>query len=152
MKKYWALTVAIASALASCSGEQSHWDGEVSRMCKQDGGVTILEQVRISQDEFNRMPKVGGYTSIPSRAALKSTDKVFWDESIKVLHAANPRVWRSEHLIKRRNDEKVVARVVTYSRVGGDAPSPAHSSQFVCPVMSEVFAQREKIFIVEGGH
>src|SRR5688572_27544698 len=142
-------SVLVASALAGCMGwapgRQANWDARVKEMCEKDGGVAIYERVPISKVQFEKMGKVGGHVSIPPRESAKADDPLFWDESVTLFRDANPRVWRSEHAIKRRTDEKVVARVVRYSRVGGDIPSPAHQSHLGCPDEKEVFAQREKV-------
>ncbi len=144
----------IAMALVSCVGYvpglQAYWDVKVKEMCDKDGGVAVYERVPISKIQFERMNKVGGHVSIPPRSSAKFDDILFWDELVTNLRDADPRVWRSEQLVKRTADEKIVARVVRYSRVGGDLPSPAHPSHFGCPEEREIFAKREGVYAVEG--
>lgn len=144
------LTVLFAGCMGYVPGRQSYWDAQVKEMCEKDGGVTVYERVPTSVEQFEKMRKVGGYASIPPRSSAKSDDILYWDESVTVLRDANPKVWRSEQLIRRRTDEKVVARVVRYSRIGGDIPSPAHTSHFGCPDEREIFSQRERVFVTEG--
>lgn len=139
----------VAGCMGYVPGRQTYWDAKVKEMCEKDGGVTIVEPVAVSRNELDRMSKVGGYASIPPRASAKAHDVLFWDESVTVYRDANPHVWRSEQIVRRRTDEKVVARVIRYSRVGGDIPSPAHSSSFGCPDEREILAKRERIFVTQ---
>ena len=154
MKKIWILSLWLSIALAGCMGyvpgRQSYWDAQVREMCERDGGVQIIERVLVSKDQLNEMKKIGPYISIPSRLNVTDQDILFWDEAITIFYEANPKVWRSEQLVTRRDDGKVVARVVRYSRVGGDIPSHAHSSHFGCPEEKEILFQREKVFLLMG--
>jgi len=146
--------VSLTAALAGCAGyvpgRQAYWDAQVREMCERDGGVMIYTQIEVSEAQAVALPKIGPYFSISPRTTAKSNALAFWDESVTILHDANPRVWRSEQVIRRRGDEKIIARVIRYIRVGGDIPSPAHSSSFTCPDEAGLLAQREKVFVVQG--
>ena len=148
-----ALVIAVLGGLAALGyvpGRQSYWDAQVREMCEKDGGVQIFEQIAISSEQATALQKVGSHFSIPPRATAKPDAPAYWDELVTIFQDANPRVWRSEQVIRRRGDEKVVARVVRYIRVGGDIPSPAHSSSFSCPDEAGVLAKRENIFSIKG--
>jgi hypothetical protein len=139
--------------LCNCAGytpgAKSHWDQQVREMCAKDGGVTIYERVSISRAQLEKLPKAGVYAAIPARANATPEDLVFWDDSSSTIHDANLRVWRSEQVVKRKSDEKIVARIVRYSRVGGDVPTAlAHSSSFACPEEEQIFAQQARILTV----
>jgi hypothetical protein len=130
-------------------GAKSYWDQRVNDMCAKDGGVTIYERIPIPKAQFEKLPRVGGHAAIPPRTDAKADDLVFWDEFSTDIRDANPRVWRSEQIVRRRSDEKIVARIVRYSRVGGDMPTGlAHSSSLGCPEEEQIFAQQEKIFAI----
>lgn len=146
----WLLSGMLVGCMGYVPGQQSYWDAQVRAMCEKDGGVKIFERITVSATQATTLPKVGPYFSISPRATAKSDAPAYWDESVKILHDANPRVWRSEQVIRRYGDEKIVARVVRYIRVGGDIPSPAHSSSFTCPDEVDVLAQREKVFVIQG--
>lgn len=139
--------VSLLFGCAAMPGGQAYWDAKVRQMCEQDGGVKIFERVPISPAELQRMGKVGDYASIPPRFASKPTDVLFWDETITVVREANPRVSRSEQLVKRKSDEKIVAQVIRYSRVGGDVMPIGHPSHFGCPDEGEILAARQKVFM-----
>ena len=145
------LAVMLLTACAGYTpGSKSYWDQQVKDMCAKDGGVTIYGRISVSADQFAKFGKVGAYVSIPPKASIKADDLAFWDQSTTVIRESNPRVSRYEQVIRRRLDEKVVARVVRYSRVGGDLPTGiAHESSFSCPEEEQILAQREKIFRVE---
>jgi hypothetical protein len=149
-----ALPLLIAGALVTaCAGyvpgRQSYWDEKIREMCANDGGVLIYRKMPISKADFDRLGRVGAHVAIPPRPLSRTTDLVVADESTTVLRDANPRVWRSEQLVKRTSDGAVLAKVVRYSRVGGDIPSPSHSSHFGCPDEKAVLAAQQAIFLVK---
>lgn len=144
------LFTVLAGCMGYVPGQQSYWDAQVKEMCEKDGGVTIHEQVNISMEQASGLQKVGPYFSIPPRATAKSNAPAYWDETVTILRDSNPRVWRSEQVVRRHDDEKIVARVVRYIRVGGDIPSIAHPSSFSCPDEADLLAKRENIFSVKG--
>lgn len=143
-------TITLIGCMGYVPGQQSYWDAQVREMCARDGGVQIFEKIAISSEQAAALQKVGSYLSIPPRATAKPDAPAYWDESVTIFHDANPRVWRSEQVVRRRGDEKISARVIRYIRVGGDIPSPAHSSSFSCPDEAGVLAKRETIFSIKG--
>ena len=131
-------------------GQQSYWDARVREMCEKDGGVKIREVIGVSVEQASKLPRVGPYISISPRKTAKPYALAFWDESVTVFHDSNPRVWRSDQVIRRSSDEKVIATVVRYIRVGGDIPSLSHPSNLTCPDENDLLAQREKVFVITG--
>lgn len=148
------ITLLMTAILSGCAGyvpgRQSYWDAQVREMCAKDGGVTVYRQIKLSEAQATALPKIGAYYSIPPRNTAKSDAFAFWDETVTILNEANPRVWRSEQIIRQRADEEIVARVIRYIRVGGDIPSIAHASSINCPDEIHLLAQREKIFLIQG--
>ena len=62
------------------------------------------------------------------------------------IREANPEVVRTEELVKRRSDGKLLARSVSYSRRGGDFPTGlAHDSLFSCPQQAQLSKQIFKL-------
>ena len=56
-------------------------------------------------------------------------------------------MFRYEEEIIRRSDRRVVGRMVTYGRGGGDFPfTGSAASTFECPGVPERYAEIEKIF------
>lgn len=139
------LTMLFTAALAGCAGyvpgRQSYWDAQVREMCDKDGGVHILERVRITKDEMNFLNRSEGKFTILVKElahpkspvyAVRAHGKIFASEG-------NATIGRTEWSIIRRSDEKIVANLILYSRTGGDFPKFIHQSTFFCP-SSEVIA------------
>jgi len=147
------LSVAFTLVLTGCAGyvpgRQAYWDGRVSDLCEKDGGVLILSKVKISRKKFEELGRVGGYVSVPPRNLMRDEDVLYTERSETVVRAWNPRVIRVEQTVRRRDSHRVVARIVRYSRVGGDIPSPAHPSSFSCPDDLQIAADIETLYAVE---
>jgi hypothetical protein len=65
-----------------------------------------------------------------------------------LLNERSPEVRRTELIAVRRSDQKVVARWVEFSRVGGDPPTGlTHESSFHCPDPLQVIAELQPLFL-----
>jgi len=137
-------------ALGFFEGRKLYWDYRAREMCEKDGGVKIFDQVRLKKSDIDILGRIDGKISVPSKDLASAKSAVFSVDQVFILNESYPKVWRQVTEIIRRSDERVVARSITYSRVGGDFPSPAHSSSFACPDASEIVSERERLFIIEG--
>ena len=145
-----AIIVLLALAVGSFEGHKAYWDSRVREMCEKDGGVAVYEKTRISLEQFNRSPKVIGYIGIESIESAKPEDVVFSIDSETVLRDWNPRVTRFERVVKRRMDGKVVGKIVSYSRIGGDFPTGiVHESSFTCTEYKKIYQDESQFFVVE---
>ena len=132
-------------------GRKAYWDAQVREMCAKDGGVKIFEQLRVSPMDITFLGRLDGKISVPSKESASSNAPAYSEFKIKDIREGSPRVWRSESTIRRRKDQVIVAQWVTYTRAGGDFPSPAHDSSFTCPDLKTITNDLQKLFIVEGG-
>ncbi len=142
--------------LAFLFGEfnKSYWDYKVKKMCLEDGGVTVYETVFLSEAEF----KTAGGSSygqlvVPTREVARDRNiyPFYSERSGSELRSGSPRVYRSESKIFRKSDEKVLGRLTTYGRYGGDFPFSFNPSSFGCGNIEGFRLDIEKqIFIVEG--
>lgn len=130
-------------------GRQSYWDAKLRDMCKADAGTTVYEQVMLSAEEYRRLHGYAGVIRTPNEAAAPATYPFVSRFTESVLNKDNPRVVRREIFYVRRSDAKVLAKTITYSRVGGDIPSYAHPSIFSCPEPEERMAALRTVFEVE---
>lgn len=153
-----ALTPAIASLLCTvlvgCAsyvpGRQSFWDQQVAEMCKKDGGVHIVERVRISRTDIQYLGGTEEKIAIPSKSSAHPNAPVYSELHITYLRQGNPQVSRAESVVMRRADGAVVARWINYSRRGGDVPSPSHDSVFSCPDLDRIRSDLRQLFIIKG--
>jgi Ca2+-binding RTX toxin-like protein len=160
-KTFWraSAAIALAAALAGCAGwvpgRQSYWDAKVKEMCEKDGGVKVFERVRISKAEIDRrvLPMTAdGRLGFAVKDLAKPDAPVYASEHITYLRKeGNPLVWRTEYVISRRSDQRIVARWVNYTRAGGDFPSPAHDSSFICPDLNQMTSDlHQQLFVIDG--
>ncbi|HYA19065.1 MAG TPA: hypothetical protein VEG25_00230 [Burkholderiales bacterium] len=144
------VTVLLILAFGFYEGRKAYWDSKVKEMCEKDGGVRIIEKVRISQADIDLLGRVGGKIGVPIKELAKPNAPVYAELKITDLREWNPRVSRSEAVIRRRVDKTVVARWVIYARSGGDFPSPSHGTSFSCPDLKAITSDLQPLFIVEG--
>jgi len=116
-------------------------------MCEEDGGVTVYEKVTLTQQEYEKYGGIKGSISLSSKELRKVENPYFTENTTKIIRKSKPKVYRSEYLVKRRDDERILARYVDYSRVGGDFFA-LHPSSFGCP--NHNFSLSKQIFIIEG--
>ena len=131
-------------------GRQTYWDAKVREMCKADGGVRILERVRISEAEVRLLGQADGRIGIPVKELAPPDAPVYAVLNRALLeHVGNLGVGRTESTIIRRADGAVVARWVAYSRTGGDVPTGlAHESTYWCPELKTIASDLQQLFIV----
>ncbi len=146
------LVITLSGCMGYVPGQQSYWDAQVREMCAKDGGVKIIEKLRLSKEDVNLLGSVDGNIRIPSKKSAHPNAPAYSELNITyVRNEGNPSVWRAESLIKRRLDQVVIARWVTYTRSGGDIPTGlVHDSSFTCPDLKKITSDLQLLFIVEG--
>lgn len=141
----------LSMALTSCSGympgQQSYWDVQVKNMCQKDGGNTVFETVDLSEEEYKHLGGMQGGLPVP-HVSKDPAYPYFFEMFDSTIRNANPTVVRTEMLIRRRSDGKLLGRSVRYTRRGGDLPTGIVSdSSFSCPENNQLISQ---IFRVKG--
>ncbi|HYA19068.1 MAG TPA: hypothetical protein VEG25_00245 [Burkholderiales bacterium] len=143
--------VLLILAFGFYEGRKAYWDSKVREMCEKDGGVRVYEKIPVSDEQYNKLPKVNGSPAIVSEANSKPTEPAFAVDSEIVLREWEPRVTRWESLVKRRSDGKIIGQMVSYYRVGGDFPlSFGHPTSFVCPERMQFYADEAEFFVIQG--
>jgi hypothetical protein len=125
------VTVALAtSLLASCGSiQRTYWDARIDEMCQKDGGVTVYERVTITTEEFKSLGGAGRTVRVLRREVAPPNAPYVADNTTAWLNR-DPDVFRSETLIVRTSDGKVLSRQVNYVRVRLEFGQP-HSCQDV---------------------
>jgi hypothetical protein len=99
------------------SGCSPDWDAKVKELCQRDGGVTVFERVRLSKDEARHITGPAGGLVVPGKDAA-TAGRLYVSETTRIgLNDGNPAVFRSETVIVRTSDGKVLSRLVNYGRV-----------------------------------
>jgi hypothetical protein len=144
------LLIDITACAGYFPGERAHWDAKVKELCEQDGGVTVFEIVEISHGEYARLGGSRGVVPVPDETRAQAAP--YFARTVVQEVNANPRVLRRETRIVRTADQKVLGKVVSYSRIGGDVPTGiGHHSSFSCRDIPGFRADVERqIFVVKG--
>lgn len=125
--------LAVAGCMGYAPGEKIYWDSRVSEMCQKDGGTKVFEVVEISKSEYLANLNKLGHFNIPLDTPAAHNALIVHRFTRTDIREGNPSVSRYELAVIRRSDQKLLGTQITYSRVGGDIPSPAHPSSFTCP-------------------
>jgi hypothetical protein len=142
----------LVTGIGGCEARKAYYDWQVRQMCAKSGGVTIYERVRITAEQASRLGTVAGHFGVPSESSANADVPAFSRLQSVTLHCCDPTLMRHDEEIVRRQDGRVVARTVRFSRSGGDFPFTAsHPSSFGCPEnLPQFYEQRSKVFQVEG--
>jgi len=143
------LVLLLLTALGFFEGRKAYWDYRVKEMCEKDGGIFVVEQARLSAEDYRRLGGEGGEIPIPERRSAQTKAEYVSDTERRVIREGNPYVWRTEATIRDVRNNKTLARYVNYSRSGGDFPTFAHPSSFSCDQGQGSISR--KIFFIEGG-
>jgi hypothetical protein len=121
----------------------------LKELCKRDGGVRVFKHVYLSKAEIDLLGRVDGKIAVPAKRLAHRESPVFAENRITHIRASNPAVWRSEWTVVRREDEVIVARWISYVRVGGDPPTYVHPSTFTCPNPTKITSDLQDLFVIE---
>jgi hypothetical protein len=106
----------------------------------------------LSSEEYKKYIDSAGNIIIPSEnSSLSNKYPYVWKNEDTYIKKLNPKVRRSEYITYSKNNKKILAKWVTYSRGGGDFPNGISApSNFDC---EDVFGVKpsieKKIFTVK---
>jgi hypothetical protein len=122
-----ASTIAALASLIGCVGYDlsgyPKWDAKIKELCERDGGVTVYERITLSSTE-DTVRDDGSSVMVPRRQSAVANAPYVSEEKIVWLSESKPRVYRSETSIIRVRDGKILSKLVSYGRVGGDFVRP----------------------------
>jgi len=141
------LLLTLVSACASGPGK-AELDAEVRRLCAIDGGVKVYETVRLPAERFDNY----GQIHVPQKQGAKPVDEYFYEWKVTYLKFGMPDdgipdLARSQFLLYRIGDNKLLGKSVSYIRRGGDFPGPWHPSSFSCPSNADFIDLKKQVFI-----
>jgi hypothetical protein len=131
-----AIFIVIASRFFYVEYKRNYWDDRIKEFCKKDGGVKVIEETFVSLSEYQSLKGSSGEISIRLEQSSNPNFRFFLNLKETSLHKGNPEVLKVEQRLVRRRDEKVIAVLTSYSRVGGDAVFADNPSSFSCPANS----------------
>jgi hypothetical protein len=142
-RSFYAPVVAALIGLTACAGyvpgAKSYWDQQVEGLCKADGGITVYEEVHLTQQEYKALGGNDWGLAIPGQQFAAPGYPYIREELHTIINASNPEVGRGESIIRRRSDGKILGRSVQYWRRGGDLPTGlAHGSHYICPQYAQL--------------
>jgi hypothetical protein len=139
--------LSLAYLLSGCSPTHADWDAKVKELCQKEGGVTVYERVRLSKEEARQITGPAGGLVVPRKESAAATSPYISENKRTTLNDGNPAVFRSETIIVRTSDGKVLSRLIHYARVkrGGV------DSGYTCRDLGIAVDLEQKTFEVVGG-
>jgi hypothetical protein len=145
----WSGAILLVGCMGYVPGEKAYWDSHIKDLCDKEGHVRIIERVLLSKSELQQMSRSDGKLVLRIRTTKPIDEPVYAQvANASLLNERSPEVRRTELIAVRRSDQKVVARWVEFSRVGGDPPTGlTHESSFHCPDPLQVIAELQPLFL-----
>lgn len=111
----------------------AYWDSRVRNMCLKDGGVTVYERVQLTLEEYRRFGGIEGRIVVPNENSSVADQYEYLNRSVTtVIESQDVLVRRFETEFYRISNGKVLAKIVLYSRSGGDAVALGPETSFGC--------------------
>ena len=151
--------VALAAMFVGCaSSMKSEVDAEVKRLCAIDGGIQIFETVDTAAESFDSWGGLTFYRPSQGENALGPEyifkwEKHYFHEGQPALDPSEISMRRDLVQIIRKGDGRLLGRLVTYHRAGGDPAGPWMPSSYRCPegiesseaeLLRQVFVRKQK--------
>lgn len=153
MKLTLIVAAVLLAALAGCStSAQRRIDARLEALCAEDGGVTIYETVSLPPASFKESGLVNFYGSGRGEYML-GEQFIYKDKHLYLLTGAtaegnrNATLTRYEIQVLRRSDGKLLAKSVSYLRVGGDFDHPGQPSWKSCSLEPPEISMLKKLFV-----
>jgi hypothetical protein len=108
--------LALACLLTGCSPTTADWDAKVKELCQKDGGVIVYERVQISKEEARHVTGPAGGLVVAREDAANASNPYVSRNMRTTLNDGNPTVFKSETVIVRTKDGKVLSRLTYYGR------------------------------------
>lgn len=138
-------------AVGFFEGRKAYWDYRVQEMCVKDGGTRIHEHellTRLEAQENGLL--IGDMLVIPPRPEPLLNNGYYIDYESVYLRTGAPSVFRSRSTVVRARDRKVLAEMISYSRVGGDFPTFARPSAMSCSEANTAITQFRTTIRIKG--
>lgn len=129
--------VLLALVFAFYEGRKAYWDYRVGQMCEKDGGVVVMEQMQISQEQEKYLPHADSVVSVSPESLADPHSPAFARAHKEIIKGGQPKIVRIEHEIIRRSDGKRIATAVIYLRAGGGYTITSLSKCVLLPFISE---------------
>ena len=144
--------VLVVFAFLFCEANKAYWDHKVKEMCEEDGGVTVFEKVKLTEEEFKKLGgNKYGQISVPSVRLSKNDDPYYSKHLTIQVRKGFPNIFKYESRIFRKSNNKLLGLMISYGRGGGDFPTGFHPSHFGCADLKTIRLDVEKqVFVIKG--
>jgi len=131
-----------------------YWDYRVAQMCKEEGGVTVYEKVYISREKNPEYFTDKAAVDISREMGDKDGENYdyFYITKKKYLKETLPVIAKRTYFFYRKNDQKLLGKVVNFFRSGGSFPIPPFGEinrGFSCKDLNISIDEHNTIFIIE---
>lgn len=113
-----------------------YWDNKVREMCEKEEGLRVFEKIYLSNHEYQSLIGLSGEIAVRLEQPY-SLMPFFINLNKSIIHDGKPEVVRLEQQLIQRKNNKIIATLTTYSRIGGDPGFVDNPSTFSCPVVHE---------------
>lgn len=144
------LIVCLIAAALYAEISKVYWDRRVDELCAEDGGVSVFRRVVISAEDASLLGTVGGRFTLSPKKFSKGMS-LFTVDSRRVLKQSYPQIVRSQRLVFHTGDKEPIGRIVSYTRIGGDALAMiAFPSSYRCPDIDRYYKEQGRFFEIKG--
>jgi hypothetical protein len=148
----WLLLAPVATLIAGitgCEAAKAYYDWRVRGMCDKDGGLIVYQQLPVTAEVLAELTSTHGHIRLPYESQEPLQTPAYFEITSVPLREGYVTLMRHEILVVRRSDSKILARVVSYGRSGGDFPFTGDAaSSFSCPAIDGDFLRR--VIVVQG--
>ncbi len=124
-----ALVGLLLLAIGFFEGRKAYWDYQVRGMCEKDGGMKLYQRMPLPKKYLDS----DGFIRIPPSSKAHSTDLFSYSVETQKIKEGDLAVYRYHVTVSSRVDSTLLGETVIYGRSGGDFPTFAYPSRFVCP-------------------
>jgi len=136
--------IVVAVSLGGCGLDLIYADWKVDQLCKKDGGVTTLIHERAPAD----LLKANGEINIDALVRPKQGQEYFAESTLVDIQTDDPKVFRSEYRLYRREGNVLLGTSVAYYRVGQNISIPILSRRpYSCPAGNELINLANAVFV-----
>jgi len=131
---------------------KAYWDYRVKQMCEKDGGVQVYEMIFLTPVEAEHLGRVSGYLTLGPKSKTRADAPAYTQDKKSTQRFFSLRVDRHERVVIRSSDQKMVGKIISYARVGGDFPDGiSATSSYSCPESPDYYKDQEDFFTIING-
>lgn len=144
--------VLIVLGVLFCEANKYYWDRKIDGWCEENGTYEIFERISITKEEAEAMRKKNQRLVVLVPGFEVNGESYSVETKTEVIRKKLPELKKRTTFIVRNKDKKIMTKLFSYSRVGGDFPTIiGHFSSYSCPNFENIKERGDLIYRVVGG-